>query len=170
MFAISQTELGPRKTLARESSFVALGVDVGHLMYCAREGQLAASAQLPACSHATATTPPADAVAVVTSILKDRLLLDPAAIATLAAHLHSCCPRHVGPSELAVTLQAMEVLVQERQVEAIVGCGLTSWLLGVLEEMSEVGETGVDMLSDVITLLKQAVSVILVALTKGWLS
>ena len=137
-------------------------------MFCAREGQVAASARLSPCGHAA--TPPADAVAVVTSILNDRPLLDQAAITTLATHLHSCCPRHVGPSEMAVTLQAMEVLVQGRQVEAIVGCGLTSWLLGVLEEMSEMAETGLDALSDVITLLTRAVAVLLVTLTKGWLS
>lgn len=138
-------------------------------MHCAREGLLAASARTSACiTHHTATS--TDAVAMVTSILKDQTYLDQAAIGTLATHLRCCCPRHVGQSELAATLRAAEVLVQGNQVEAIVGCGLTSWLVGVLEELGEMEEAGTAMLGHVITLLAQAVSAILVTLTEGWLS
>lgn len=146
------------------------GVDISHLMHCAREGQLAASVRTSACNTHHTAKAPTDAIAVVTSLLKDQTTLDQEAIGILATHLRSCCPYHVGHSELTATLQAVEVLVQGNQVDAIVGCGLTSWLVGVLEELGEMGETATAMLDHVITLLVQAVSAILLTLTEGWLS
>lgn len=136
-------------------------------MQCAREGQRAASLRTSECSAHCVSTPPTDDVVIVTSILKGDTVLDQEGISTLAAHLRSCCPRHVGPAELAATLQAAEVLVQGNQVKAMVGCGLSHWLMDIVEELAAM-ET--DMLDHVVALLTRAISVLLVALAQGELS
>ena len=146
------------------------GIDIPHLMECAHRGRLEASCRISECRTHPLPTGPAQQsssqdVALVGSLLRDRAVLDREGVATLAAHLRGCCAGQVGPSELTATLRAAQVLVEDKQVWAMVGSGLPLWLLETAQELAALKKA--DLLGHTVGLLTQAISVLLVALVEG---
>lgn len=103
-------------------------------------------------------------MALVTSILKQAVVLGQEDIAIMRGHLRMCCARHVGASEFSATLQAVEVLVQGKQLRAVIECGLALWLVESMEELA--GMEG-NMLDRVMEVLIQTVSLFLVCGGEG---
>jgi len=135
-------------------------------MQCAHEGQITASLRG---AGRTSVSPrrTQDVTAVIAAILEGQTVLGPEDISTLASHLHNCSVHCVGPSELSATLQAAEVLVRGRQVQAVVGCGLAPWLLESIGEVTALEDRGRDILHRMMELLTQTVSILLVSPVEG---
>lgn len=81
-------------------------------------------------------------------------------MSTLDTHLHNCMSGHVGPAELHTTLQAVEVLIQQRQGKVLAGCGVGFWLVDLMENWPQVN-SGENTLGHVVELLTQAISILL---------
>lgn len=143
-------------------------------MHCAHDGQLVASSRQTV-QHGNTLMPPGQrqqdkGAEVIASILDGHVSLSERETAVLATHLHTCSAQRAGPSELTATLQAVSVLVQERQTAAIAGSGLPFWLLNLAEDLvlAACGEREEgDMLKEVMDLVVQACSVLLVSASTG---
>ena len=134
-----------------------IGINLNHLMHCAQEGQLIAS------SRVSEHSPPdrcAD-VAVISSILRGEVVWSQQNMSTLDTHLHNSMSRHVGDAELHTTLQAVEVLIQQRQGKVLAGCGVGFWLVDLMENWPQVNSHGENTLGHVVKLLTQTVSILL---------
>ena len=79
--------------------------------------------------------------------------------------------QHVGPAELKATLQAAHVLIDQQQTEIVAGSGLAFWLVDLLDDLAQMQGQGNSVggvsLADVMKLLIQATSLLLVSHAKG---
>ena len=140
-------------------------------MHHAHEGQLVAASVQGDHTH----LPPAqkeqdEGAEVITGILSGNVSLDQREISVLCAHLQSCSFRHVEPSLLTATLQAMQNLIHRNQAEVIASCGIPFWLANFAEDLvlgsdgrgESLGSRG-ESLGSVVQLLVQATSILLVS-------
>ena len=146
-------------------------------MHCAHEGQSVASSRHTEARDHT-NLPPAqreqdESAEVIGSILGGHVSLSEREVSILAAHLHACSAQCASPAELSATLQACHVLLQERQAAVIAGCGLPFWLLNLIEDLVLAtgrgggGGGGGDLLGEVVEMVVQASSVLLVSASTG---
>lgn len=103
---------------------------------------------------------------VLASILKGEASLNEKAISVLAGHLQNCGAQHV---QLDATLEVAHGLLLKRQVKVIAGSGLSFWLVNLVEDLSAQmeGDSGATLLAQVVQLLTESISVLLVSLTSG---
>lgn len=144
---------------------VLAGLDIEQLMQCAHEGQLLVSPRL--CQHRARSCPVKTGhAAVVGAILSGSVALD---VQQLGVHLQDCC---TGSSQLASTLQAAHVLVeQQQQASAVAGSGLVFWLLSLCSDLAQGEREGAGVggvsLPSVVKLLVQTTSLLLVSQARG---
>lgn len=148
---------------------VCAGLDIEHLMQCVHKGQIAVASSGLSEVKERQITPPLRRhdVAVIGSILKGEVVLDQQAMGLLASHLHSCSTEEEEPAQLTATLQAVRILIQEKQVKVIAGCGVTFWLIDLIEDLVQMKGEKMPSFADVMELLTQATSLLLVSLSTG---
>ena len=102
-------------------------------------------------------------------------MLEEQGLCELRTHLQECCVECVRCAELTLTVQAVRVLVEEQQTQVIASSGLPFWLVNLFSDLAQSDRTEAQnerveaevSLSDVMQLLIQVTSLLLVSQAKG---